>query len=300
MTGEEQAALQKDLAVGDGDDIGGDVGGHVACLRLHDGQGGHAAAAPCVAEARCALQQAGVQIEHVAGVGLTAGRTSQQKAQRAVGDGVLGKIVVDDEHVLPLVHEILADGRAGIGRDVLHGGGLTGAGADDDGVRHGVVLAQHLRDLRHGAGLLADGHVDADHVLPLLVQDGVDGDGRLTGLAVADDQLALTPSDGEHGVDGQNAGLHGGVHRLAVDDAGGGAFDHAVGIDGDVAGIVDGRAQRVHHAADHGVGHADASGTAGAVHGTALTDLLHTTKQDAADAVAPQLLHHAADAALKE
>ena len=143
-----------------------------------------------------------MQIEHVAGVGLTAGRASQQQAQGAVGDGVLGKIVVDDEHVAALVHEILADGRAGIGCDILHGGGLAGAGADDDGIGHGVVLAQHLRDLRHGAGLLADGHIDAHHILALLVQDGVDGDGRLAGLAVADDQLTLAPTDGEHGVDG--------------------------------------------------------------------------------------------------
>ena len=241
-----------------------------------------------------------MQIEHVAGVGLTAGRTSQQQAQGAVGNGVLGKIVVDDQHILPLVHKILADGRAGIGRDILHGGGLAGAGADDDGVRHGVVLAQHLRDLRHGAGLLADGHVDADHILTLLVQDGVDGDRCLAGLAVADDQLTLAPSDGEHGVDGQDAGLHGGVHRLTVDDAGGRTFDHAVCIGRDVAAVVDGCAQRIHHAADHGIGHADAGGLAGTVHGAALADLLHPAKQDAADAVAPQLLHHAPDAALKE
>ena len=39
-------------------------------------------------------------------------------------------------------------------------------------------------------------------ILPLLVQDGVDGDGRFAGLAVADDQLALTASDRHHRVNG--------------------------------------------------------------------------------------------------
>ena len=70
-------------------------------------------------------------------------------------------------------------------------------------------LFQGLHHLGHGAGLLADGHIDADHVLSLLVEDGVQGDGRLAGLPVADNQLPLAPADGEHGVDGQHAGLHG-------------------------------------------------------------------------------------------
>ena len=40
----------------------------------------------------------------------------------------------------------------------------------------------------------------------LLVQDGIGGNGGLAGLAVADDQLTLATADGEHRVDGQNAG----------------------------------------------------------------------------------------------
>ena len=162
------------------------------------------------------------------------------------------------------------------------------------------MLPQQLGDLRHGAGLLADGHVDADHILPLLVQDGVDGDSGLAGLAVADDQLTLAPADGEHGVDGQNARLHGGVHRLTVNNAGRRALDHAVFVHGDVSAAVDGRAQGVHHAANHAVGHADTGGLAGAVHRRALADLLHAAEQDTADTAGAQLLHHAPDAAFKQ
>ena len=43
----------------------------------------------------------------------------------------------------------------------------------------------------------------------------------LAGLAVADDQLTLAAADGEHGVDGQDAGVQRGVHALALQDAGG-------------------------------------------------------------------------------
>ena len=65
----------------------------------------------------------------------------------------------------------------------------------DDGVRHRagfLELAHHVRDRR---GLLAHGDVDALHAEALLVEDRVDADRGLAGLAVADDELALAAPD---------------------------------------------------------------------------------------------------------
>ena len=75
--------------------------------------------------------------------------------------------------------------------------------------------------------LLADRDVDADDAAALLVDDGVDGDGALAGLAVADDQLALAAADRDHRVNGLDAGLHRRVHVLAVDHAGRDALHRA-------------------------------------------------------------------------
>ena len=84
-----------------------------------------------------------------------------------------------------------------------------------------------LHHLGHGRLLLADGHVDAmRRRLVRLVDDGVDGDGRLAGLPVADDQLALSAADGDHRVDGLEAGLQRLLHRLTVDHARGCRFEH--------------------------------------------------------------------------
>ena len=116
---EEELRFQNELTVGDRNDVRRDIGRHVAGLRLDDRQRRDAAAALLLAQMRRALEQAGVQIEYVAGVGLAAGRTLQQQAHRAVGDGVLGKIVVDDKHVAPLVHKVFAHGAARVGRNVL-------------------------------------------------------------------------------------------------------------------------------------------------------------------------------------
>ena len=67
---------------------------------------------------------------------------------------------------------------------------------------------------------LANGDVNALNAGAFLVDDGVDGDRGLAGLAVADDQLALAAADGHHGVDGLETGLHRLIDRLTADDAG--------------------------------------------------------------------------------
>src|SRR3546814_9398897 len=77
-------------------------------------------------------------------------------------------------------------------------------------------------DLRHGRALLADRDIDAVELLPLvvalvdalLVNEGIDGDGGLAGLAVADDQLALAAADGHERVERLETSLHRLVHRF--------------------------------------------------------------------------------------
>ena len=79
----EQLRFQEDLTIGDGDDVGGDVGRNVARLGLDDGQSRQAAAAQLIGELGRALQQTGVQVENIAGVSLTSrGTADQQRAGR--------------------------------------------------------------------------------------------------------------------------------------------------------------------------------------------------------------------------
>ena len=81
------------------------------------------------------------------------------------------------------------------------------------------MAAEDVDQRRRRRFLLGDRHVDADDARPLLVDDRVDGDGGLAGLAVADDQLALAAADRGHGVDGLDAGLQRLVDRLPPGDA---------------------------------------------------------------------------------
>ena len=281
------------------DHVGRDVGGHVAGLRLDDRQRGQRPAAVLLVQARGALQQAAVRVEDVAGVCLAAGRAAHQQRHLAVGPGVLRQVVVDAQRVAPGVHELLAHGDTGVRRQVLQRGRVRCGGGDDDGVLHRAVLLQLGHHLRHGRLLLADGDVDADQVLALLVDDRVDRDGRLAGLPVADDQLALAAADGDHGVDGLDARLHRRIHRLAHDDARGDALHGAGlgGLDGPLA--VDGLAQRVHHPADQRVADRHLDHASGGLDLVALLELGVVAQDQGADRLLFQVEGHAHDAARK-
>ena len=109
----EQVGLQEDLAVGDRDHVGRDVGRDVVRLGLDDRQRGERAALVGVVHLGRALEQARVQIEHVAGIGFAARRAAQQQRHLAIADGLLRQVVIDDDRVHAVVAEILAHGAAG-------------------------------------------------------------------------------------------------------------------------------------------------------------------------------------------
>ena len=269
----EQVGFEEDLAVGNRNHVGRNVRRNVARLRFDERQSGERTGAMFVVQLGGALQQAAVEIEHVAREGFAARRTAQQQRNFAIGRGVLGKIVVDAERVALGIAEVFADGAAGERRQVLHGGRIGGRGHHHDGVFHGAGVFQRLDHLGDGGALLADGDIDADHVAALLIDDGVERDGGLAGLAVADDQLALAAADRNHGVDGLDAGLHRLFHRLAGDHAGREALDRVElrGVDGTLA--VDGLAERIDHAADQRLAHRHAHDALGALDLVAFFDL---------------------------
>ena len=312
----EQALLQVNLTVGDGNHIGGNVGRHVAGLRLDDGKGRQRTAAAhlvfqdggkvvhlrrhflLVDDAGGALQQTAVQIENISRIGLAAGGAAQNQGHFAVGHGLFGEVVIHYQGMAARIAEILADGRPRKRSVILQGRRIGRRGSHHRGVIHGPVLPQRLHDGRHGGTLLADGHIDAVHrfsglVGGTLVDDSVDGDGRLACLAVSDDELALPAADGNHGVDGLEARLQRLRHRLAEDDPGRLALQrhvHLLPFDG--AQAVQRIAQRVDHSAQQIVIHADGGDAAGPAHHHSFLHVVCRPHQDGAHIVGFQVHHH--------
>lgn len=115
----EKLSLQEDLTVSDGNDVGRNVGRHITTLGLNDGKGSHGTTTVLVVHLGSTLEETRVEVENVTGVGLTSGGATEKKGHLTVSNGLLGQIVEDDERVLAVVTEPLADGSAGEGCQIL-------------------------------------------------------------------------------------------------------------------------------------------------------------------------------------
>jgi hypothetical protein len=245
-----------------------------------------------------------VEVENVTGVSLTSRGTSEKQRHLSVGDGLLGKIVVDDKRVSAIVTEPLADGGTGEGSEVLKRSGLGGGGSNDDGVLHGVVLLKSLDELGDGGSLLADGNVDAVELLllvaavvpALLVEDGVETNGSLAGLTVTNDQLTLATADGNHGVDGLETSLDGLVDRLSGQNAGSLELSTASLLGGDGTLAVNGVAESVDDTAEHLRADGDIHNLAGTLDSLTLLDETIGTEKHNTDLAGLEVHAHALDA----
>ena len=209
---------------------------------------------------------------------------------------MLGQVVVDAQRVPAVVEEVLAHRAAGVGRHVLDRRRLIGGRGHDDRVLQRAVLLERLRERHDGGHALADRHVHGHHAGVLVVDDRVDRDRRLAGLAVADDELALAAADRDHRVDRLQAGLHRLLDRLALDDAGRLELGRARLLDGDRALAVERAPERVDDAPEQLLADGDLQQRAGPLDGVALGDVLPLAEQHRADVVGLEVQREAGDA----
>ena len=133
--------------------------------------------------------------------------------------------------------------------------------------------------------LLTDRDVNANDIAALLVDDSINGHRGFTRLAVTDDELALSATDGNHAVDRLQAGLQWLFDGLARDDTR--RFDlnapALFGFDG--AAAVDGLTQGIHDATDERLAHRHFGDATGALHRIALFDHVGFTEKGGADVI---------------
>ena len=226
-----------------------------------------------------------MQVEDVARVRLTTRRAAQQQGHLPVGVRVLGQVVVDGESRLAVVEEVLGHRAPGVRRQERDRGGLVSGSHHDDRVLQRAGVLERLGELHDGGLALADRDIHADQVAVLVVDDRVDRDRRLAGLAVADDELPLATADRDHRVDRLEARQHRLLDRLALDDAGGLVLDRARPCAVDLALAVERVAERIDDPAEHRVSDGDLEQALGALDRVTLGDLLPTAEEHGADVV---------------
>ena len=199
------------------------------------------------------------------------------------------------------ITEILAHRGARIGCEELERRGVRRGRGDHDRILHRALLGQRADELRHRGTLLADRDVDAVQLLlfvgagvdALLVDEGVDRDRGLAGLAIADDQLALATTDRHERVDRLQARLHRLADRGARDDAGCLHLDAATLGRLDRALAIDRVAEAVDHAAEQRLADRHVDDRAGALDDVAFLDLAVRAEDHDADIVGLEVQRHA-------
>ena len=160
---------------------------------------------------------------------------------------------------------MLGDAGRSVRRDVSETWRIVALGHDDDGVIHRALFPQVGHGLRDGGRALADGAIDAHDILAALVEDGVDRDGRLAGLAITKNQLALAAPDRNERIDDLEAGLQRHGDRRAVHDSGGGAFDGQALAGGHRPVAIERPTERVDDAPQQSIAHGHIHDPAGAL-----------------------------------
>ncbi len=177
---------------------------------------------------------------------------------------MIGKVVINDQDVPPLLHKVFGHGGGGIGRHVMQAGQGLPRGHHHDAVVHDLLLPQLGDQLGHRRIPLADGAINADDAGILLINQGVQDDGGLARLPVAQNQLPLAPPDGHQGVHHLQSRLQRHGYRGPSHDGRGFPFHRAAlqGVNG--AQVVQGTAQGVHHPSQKGLPHRHIQHPAGA------------------------------------
>ena len=250
-----------------------------------------------------------MKIEHVTRIRFAARRTTQQKRHLAIGHSLLGQIIINDQGVFAIVTEPFANCAACKRRKILQRCRLGGGRRDDDRIFKGAALCEGFNNLRNGGTLLADGDIDAKQLLAivfgriidlLLVQDRIDTDRGLAGLAVTNNKFTLATANRDHPVNRLNTGHHRLMHRLTRQNAR--RFHVNTFTSGDIgqrALPVNRLTKRVNHAAKQALANRRGHNLGETLNIVALFNAAVIAKDNDTDIVGFEVQRHAFDAAIK-
>merc|ERR1719343_733530 len=106
----EEFGFQENLSIGNGNNVCGNVGGHISSLGLNNRKSSEGTSTKGTAHLGGTLQKTGVEVENISGVSLTTRRTTKQQRHLTVGDGLLGQIIIENHGVLSVITEVFTHG----------------------------------------------------------------------------------------------------------------------------------------------------------------------------------------------
>ena len=144
------------------------------------------------------LQQAGVQIENVARICFTTGRTAQQQGNLTVSNSLFGQVIIYNQCVFTAVAEELAHSTTCIRCDILQSRSFRSGRSNHNRVLHCTMLFQFAYYVSNGRCFLTDCNINTNNARTFLVDNSIQCYGCFTCLTVTNDQLTLTATNRNH------------------------------------------------------------------------------------------------------
>ena len=233
-----------------------------------------------------------MQIEYVTRICLTSRRSLEQQGKCTVSSGMFAQIVIYHQHILAVLHPLFTDGTARIRSYVLQRCKLTGRSGNYSGVAHRAVLRQSLNNRSNRGRLLSYGNIDTFHALPLLIDNGINSDRRLTGLSVADDQLTLSSSDRHHGVNSLDTCLQRCIYGFSCDNAGCNSLNFTIFISLDRPFAVNRLSKGIHNTPEHAVTYRHLNHSSCSLYDIPLIDVVLASEKNRTNIIFFQVKYH--------
>ena len=189
------------------------------------------------------------------------------------------------------ITEILANRRTGKRSVIAECSWVGSCSGNDDSIVHGTLFLQGLHQAGDGRSFLTDSHIDTEHrftcfVSSTLIDYRVDRNRCLSSLSVTDDQLTLSASYRNHGIDRLEPGLQRLCHRLTEDHARCLSLKrHLAELSLNPSLAVQRLAKRVHDTTDHALADIQRSDSACAPYGHSLLYLIGRSQQHCSDII---------------
>ncbi|MBA7655237.1 hypothetical protein ES703_63136 [subsurface metagenome] len=143
---------------------------------------------------------------------------------------MLGKVIIDEKSVLPVIPEILSHSNTAVRSEVLKRRRVAGWRSHDYRIVHRPIILKHFYNVSDRGIFLTNSYINTDDILTFLIDDSIYGNGCLSCLTISYDELSLASSYRNHGIDGFYTSLQRLLHWQAVNNTRRQTFDYHVDI----------------------------------------------------------------------
>ena len=132
---------------------------------------------------------------------------------------MLRQIIIYDEDMFSLEHEVFPHSCTSIWCEPLHRSRSGCTSCDNSGIFHRASSSEFFCDSNDLGILLTDGDIDTLHPISLLIEDGIDRNLSLSGLTISDNELSLSTSNRHECIDRLDPCRHWFMDTLTTHDS---------------------------------------------------------------------------------